>query len=169
MLDIFSEGKSLPFLIKKCHRLFQDEHNVNPEFLAGKNLHWQGESKGPRDIVLFGDALLILTNSYLWPKRGKFRIWVLSHSHRNLIERIFGLDSKFVGVIPREKIIKTKVSINPWPNFAKESTLVISSRVDAGKNIPLCIHYANFLQKLYPDLRVAVFSRIPLKMKCYRC
>jgi glycosyltransferase involved in cell wall biosynthesis len=152
--NVFTVGPSVAYLQKRCLKIFKEKLGKVPVFVGGKNFSW----KQGRDVVLMGDALLLLTNSFLWPKTGSFRFWVLSESHKTMLINEFGLTEMEISVIPRNLILPEKQTIRSWPDLDQESTFVISSRLDKEKNIHFTLHLASVLQKKFPRMRVAIFS-----------
>lgn len=170
-VDFFNSGKSVLFLQKKCRKILRSELGLSLHIPTEPKFEWhlRRELQGTRDVLLLGDALLLLTNSYLWPKTGEFRFWVLSEAHKNLIGEIVGIDEKHISVIPRDLIVERKTKAQALPNFSKPSTFVISSRIDEDKNIPFTFHLANALQDLFPLLRVVIFSPSKNKLAVKEC
>lgn len=111
------------------------------------NLEWK-KTSSVQDVVLFADAPILLANPHLWPKEGKFRLWTLCQSFAELTSKLTGIPKHFIGVLPREKMVKIPKSMHPFPSASEESTLVVSSRFDSEKNVEFTIKVAHELQKM---------------------
>lgn len=155
--DLFKDGRSIKFLQKKCREILVGHLGKEPNFLFAKNFTWSDDDP-IQDVVLMGDALLLITDQFLWPRTGNFRYWVLSQGHRDLLQSMFPLEKKHIGVIPRDFIYPAKPQINPWPDFTKPSTFILSSRLLEDKNIDLTLHLAHELQRKFPKMEIGVFT-----------
>lgn len=158
MGDLFGEGRSVTFLRKRCSAVLKRKLGLSPLYVARPNFEYPHKPRGPYDVVLFGDALLLLTNKYLWINKS-YRFWVLSEGHRHLIHTIFGLPLEHMAVLPRSLILRPHPRLRELPDLGAECTAVVSSRFDVNKNIPQTLHALAILQKKYsPRLRVAIFA-----------
>lgn len=148
--DLFGKSRSVEFLIKKCRKIFKEKYNLIVYFPGYQDFYWPKVCHQQKivDVVLFGNALHLLTHPFLWPHFKSYRFWVLSIKHQEMLVKIFGLQVEQVGLIPRHLIEGKKKSIRPL-KMSGPLDFVMSSRLSDDKNIDFSLHFINHLQNIH--------------------
>ena len=159
MISLFGKSLSVEFLKKKCKKIFKHHFATIPYFPGYENFHWPHEllNDSVVDVVLFGNALHLLTHPYLWPKFKSYRFWVVSKKHRELVIKIFELSESQVGYLPR--YLFQKLPKKPrLMDLSKPLDFVISSRLSEDKNIEFSLHLVNYIQHIHNNkIRLTIF------------
>lgn len=109
------------------------------------DLIWPGQEI--IDVVLFGDALQTIVWAKNWPRKPKYRLWVLCHDMKRIINDLVGIPLSSIGVIPRYEIFPMPQSPYPLPSTKENFHFVMSSSYALSKNIELTIGVVNEIQK----------------------
>lgn len=156
------EAKNFLFLKRQAERALRSR-GLAASFIVPSMNDFRWDGKGTADVLLFSDAPQLLLNPWIWPRKGNFRLWVLSRSSREVCSGLLGIGEKFVGVIPRSSLVGTRVAERPFPDIRSPFTAVISSRFDFGKNVPLTLSVLCSLQRsVATEMRVAIASPDPM-------
>jgi len=95
------------------------------------------------NTVLFGDFFRRFFESGNWPF-DNYKIWLLSHSCKRVMENLFHIESDKIGVIPRYELFPHSKAEVPNPNEKIE--LIYSGRISATKNIEFICAITSYLQ-----------------------
>lgn len=139
---------SFKYLQSNIKKIFLEEYGYHPAF-AGYQCDLIWPSTPVIDVVLFGDAAYSLMITHLWPVNHKYRIWVLNENFRIGLCKLYNLPLDSIGLIPRERFLKRKHEVQPFPGNADFVNFVYCARTKSYKNFELTCKVVNHLQQNY--------------------
>ena len=139
--------RSISFLKELCIQSCSDHQLQNPIFADDDSFFFQ-KHKEYNDIFLFGDFQNKILKSFSWTGK-KYRFWVLSHSVKQIMIKIFNIPSEFINIVPIQKS-RSKKNTNLYSKF------IYAGRIIEEKNISLLIKVIHELKKNIPHIHLVI-------------
>ncbi|MES2965544.1 MAG: glycosyltransferase [Bdellovibrionota bacterium] len=139
---------SVNFLRARCAKFFA----ARPE-LRAKHVWYADHHVGmPKvksgdivDVVFFGGFVRRFLESGNWLD-GRYRLWCLTGSVRDVMSKVLGIPVDAIGVIPREDLAPEPKRSAVFPRRGEKVTFVFGGRLSATKNLELLVRTVSRMQ-----------------------
>ena len=146
---------SLNILQDRISDFFIEKNNMHTSAYPNHACDLEWPTSETIDVVLFGEAIRILTEIKLWPNNQKFKIWLLCSGMKQIVHDLYEIPLENLGVIPRYTIFPQDTNKSSDHLFNQDQLhFVMSNSYSLSKNVPLVIGVINKLQHLYPSKKI---------------
>lgn len=146
-----------------CEKYISSRFNSRPWFPGNFRLPQIVDTGEILHVVLFGDYLEEIQKFQHWPRKEKYRLWVLCHSVRNVLINLLGFNENQIGVFDRQDLFSVPSKVRKIPKKDSEFNLVYSGRFVMNKNFNIFLRVASLLQTEFgfKNMKVNAFGFYP--------